>query len=84
MTYRCLGETQQEPANNEACVRFHEGGACADNGPNEHAHAHIDARPNSSDQHVAGNLHQNVSNEEDGYCRVEISPLPAAQKVSSS
>lgn len=71
-TYRSLSDTQEESASHEAAIVLNEGCASRHYSPDQHPRTHVYAGLNSSDQHVRGDLHQNVTNEETAH----LSALP--------
>lgn len=61
-----LSETEEETSEQEADEVLGEGGQSRDDGPEHHDETHVPRRTSSGQEHVAGNLTEDVADEEDG------------------
>jgi hypothetical protein len=69
---RRLSDTKKEPTRNQPTKILHQRRTTTHNRPDEHPRAHVDARLDARDEHVAGDLHEDVADEEDGDGGVEL------------
>jgi hypothetical protein len=67
-----LGYPQEKATSNEPAEVLNERRTRRDDGPDQHPGTHVPGRPDFGDQHVGGDLHQHVADEQDADAGVEI------------
>lgn len=75
INYWSLSYTEQKTAGNKTAIVLDKSSARRNNSPDSHPSAHVHRRADFGDEHIAWNLHQNVTNEKDGYSRIELTRL---------
>lgn len=86
---RSLGETQEEAGEQQSLEVLSQSGKSRDNSPKHHAATHVARRTSSVEEHVAGDLTQQIADEEDGHtglvlCTGEIEILLKIIKTGES
>lgn len=61
----CFSQTKKEADKEETSVVVNDGCECADDGPRHHCDAHVATWSGSSEEHVGGDLAEEVADEED-------------------
>lgn len=66
VSYRRFSNSQEKSARNQATEVLDECGAGGYDGPDQHPRAHVDAGFDPGDEHIGGDLHEDVADEEAG------------------
>lgn len=72
---RSLSNAQKKPTGNHAAEILNKSRTGGYNGPDEHPAAHVDAGFDARDEHVGGDLHEDVADEETAFA-ISVHRLP--------